>query len=203
MARFNVLGDRREVHPQAFTMRHRIGPWYVNLASVALIKVCLSGTIVLKIVPKSNTGGSLAALYIVYMYWAPYMVFGQLIMYANVGSTSKRVVVFTISYLGYAVGNLVGPQSFLAREAPDYPTAYTVMLAGYCVTIGLMTLYGFLCWRDNKKKEVMEREWLQSIQGQDQIVAEEWKDQTDKKVRYARTIELMEEPQVSIHLLNG
>lgn len=62
--------------------------------------MCLAGTIVLKVVPKSNIGGSLAALYIVYMYWAPYMVFGQLLMYANVGGTSKKVAVFTISYLG-------------------------------------------------------------------------------------------------------
>jgi ACS family allantoate permease-like MFS transporter len=147
-----------------------------------LTLVCLSGTIVLKTVPKSNIGGSLAALYIVYMYWAPYMVFGQLIMYANVGGTSKKVVVFTVSYLGYATGNLIGPQSFLARESPDYPTAYTVMLAGYCVTIALMVLYGFLCWRDNKKKEVMQQEWLESIQGQEQVVAEEWKDLTDRKV---------------------
>jgi len=62
--------------------------------------VCLAGVIVLKVVPRSNVGGSLAALYIVYMYWAPYMVFGQLIMYANVGGTSKKVGVFGISYIG-------------------------------------------------------------------------------------------------------
>jgi hypothetical protein len=62
--------------------------------------VCLAGTIALKLVPPTNVGGSLAALYIVFMYWAPYMVFGQLIMYANVGGTSKKVAVFGISYLG-------------------------------------------------------------------------------------------------------
>ena len=66
--------------------------------------VCLAGVIVLKVVPKSNVGGSLAALYIVYMYWAPYMVFGQLIMYANVGGTSKKVGVFGISYIGTLLG---------------------------------------------------------------------------------------------------
>jgi len=83
---------------------------------------------------------------------------------------------------GYTVGNLVGPQSFLAREAPDYTTAYTVMLVGYCLTIALMVLYGFLCWRDNKKKDVQEAEWRQSLQGVEQDVAEEWQDLTDKKV---------------------
>ncbi len=58
------------------------------------------GTIVLKVIPRSNIGGSLAALYVIYMYWAPYMVFGQLIMYANVTGTTKKVTVFGISYLG-------------------------------------------------------------------------------------------------------
>ncbi|WVR04194.1 hypothetical protein IAU60_001194 [Kwoniella sp. DSM 27419] len=157
------------------------------LCAMASVLVCLCGTIVLKVVPKSNIGGSLAALYIVYMYWAPYMVFGQLIMYANVAGTSKKVAVFGISYLGYCVGNLVGPQSFLAREAPNYPTAYTVMLAGYCVSLALMATYGFLCWRDNKKKVVQEEQWRTAIDGQQQDVAEEWKDLTDvqnPKFRY-------------------
>ncbi|OCF34543.1 allantoate permease [Kwoniella heveanensis BCC8398] len=157
------------------------------LCAMGSIVVCLCGTIVLKVVPKTNIGGSLAALYIVYMYWAPYMVFGQLIMYANVAGTSKKVAVFGISYLGYCVGNLVGPQSFRASEAPNYPTAYTVMLAGYCVSLGLLTLYGFLCWRDNKKKEVQESEWRASTEGQEVDVASEWKDLTDKenpKFRY-------------------
>ncbi|WWC88845.1 uncharacterized protein L201_003760 [Kwoniella dendrophila CBS 6074] len=157
------------------------------LCAMGSVLVCLAGTVVLKTVPHTNTGGSLAGLYIVYMYWAPYMVYSQLIMYANVGGTTKKVAVFGISYLGYAVGNLVGPQSFKAKEDPTYPTAYTVMLAGYCVSIGLMVLYGFLCWWDNKKKVVQEEEWRASIEGQEQDVAAEWKDMTDKenpKFRY-------------------
>ncbi|WRT67613.1 uncharacterized protein IL334_004585 [Kwoniella shivajii] len=157
------------------------------LCAMGSVIVCLVGTIVLKVVPHSNIGGSLAGLYIVYMYWAPYMVFGQLIMYANVGGTSKKVAVFGISYLGYTVGNLIGPQSFRAKEDPSYPTAYTVMMAGYCVTLGLMALYGFLCWRDNKRKVTQEEQWRASIAGQEQDVGEEWKDLSDKenpKFRY-------------------
>lgn len=41
------------------------------------------------------------------------------------------------------------------------------MLVGYCVTIALMVLYGFLCWRDNKKKDIQEAEWQRSMQGVD------------------------------------
>nr|XP_031859423.1 uncharacterized protein CI109_005067 [Kwoniella shandongensis]KAA5526495.1 hypothetical protein CI109_005067 [Kwoniella shandongensis] len=151
------------------------------LCAMGSVLVCLAGTIVLKAVPKTNIGGSMAGLYIVYMYWAPYMVFGQLIMYANVGGTTKKVAVFGISYLGYCVGNLVGPQSFRASEAPNYTTAYTVMMVGYCVSLLLMATYGYLCWRDNKKKVVQEADWRASTQGQQQDVAEEWKDLTEKQ----------------------
>lgn len=56
------------------------------------------------------------------------------------------------------------------------------MLAGYCVSIGLMSLYGFLCWRDNKKKVAQGTEWQKSVTSQDTTVAEEWKDLTDKQV---------------------
>ncbi|WWC95911.1 hypothetical protein V866_002778 [Kwoniella sp. B9012] len=157
------------------------------LCAMGSVIVCLIGTVVLKVVPHSNIGGSLAGLYIVYMYWAPYMVFGQLIMYHNVGGTTKKVAVFGISYLGYAVGNLVGPQSFRAKEDPSYPTAYTVMLTGYCVCMGLLTLYGFLCWRDNKKKVIQEQEYMNALDGQEEDIGAEWKDLTDKqnpKFRY-------------------
>lgn len=74
------------------------------LCAIGSVLVCLAGTIALKVVPRTNVGGSLAAIYILETYWAPYMVFGQLIMYANVGGTSKKVAVFGISYLGYCVG---------------------------------------------------------------------------------------------------
>ncbi|RSH82837.1 hypothetical protein EHS25_005827 [Saitozyma podzolica] len=151
------------------------------------ILVQLAGTIALKIVPHSNVGGSLAAIYILEMYWAPYMVFGQLCMYANVAGTSKKVAVFGISYIGYTVGNIIGPQSFLTSEAPSYPTAYTVMLVGYCICLALIVAYGVLCWHDNKKKAFQEANWQDSVQGQDVDVAEEWKDLTDKqnpKFRY-------------------
>ena len=85
--------------------------------------------------------------------------------------------------IGYAVGNLIGPQSFRANEAPGYPTAYTVMLSGYCVSIGLLTLYGYLCWRDNKRKQAQEQDWLASLGGVEPEVAAEWQDMTDKQVR--------------------
>ena len=92
-------------------------------------------------------------------------------------------MVFGVSYIGYTVGNLVGPQSFRANQAPAYPTAYTVMLVGYCITLALLSLYGYICWRDNKRKVIQEQEYIQSLQGRDEDVAAEWQDLTDIQVR--------------------
>ena len=41
------------------------------------------------------------------------MVFGQLVMYANVAGASKKVVVFGVSYIGYTAGNLIGEFCFV------------------------------------------------------------------------------------------
>lgn len=83
---------------------------------------------------------------------------------------------------------MIGPQSFRANEAPGYSTAYTVMLSGYCISIGLLTLYGFLCWRDNKRKDAQEQQWLASLGGNEPEVAAEWQDMTDKQVRPVMTM---------------
>ncbi|WWC69114.1 uncharacterized protein I206_103050 [Kwoniella pini CBS 10737] len=149
------------------------------LCTIAAVLICLAGTIMLKQIPRSNKGGSLAALFIMYCYWAPYIIFGSSIIYANVSGTSKKVAVYGISYWGYCVGNLIGPQTFRATEAPLYKSAVLSMLIFYCLSIVFIALYGVLCWQANKKKEKQEAEWIASRA--DDGIAEEWKDLTDKQ----------------------
>ncbi|WVW82746.1 hypothetical protein I302_104757 [Kwoniella bestiolae CBS 10118] len=150
-----------------------------TLCTIAAVLVCLTGTIMVKEIPRSNKGASLAGLMIMYCYWAPYIIFGSSILYANVSGTSKKVAVYGISYWGYCVGNLIGPQTFRAPEAPLYRSAVMSMLIFYCLSILFISLYGFVCWRDNKRKVKEEEIWRASRA--DDGVAEEWKDLTDKQ----------------------
>lgn len=55
------------------------------------------------------------------------------------------------------------------------------MLSGYCVTVALLVVYGLLCWRDNQKKVMQERQWLIETEGKVEDVHESWKDLTDKE----------------------
>lgn len=151
-------------------------------------------------IPRSNKSGSLAALFILYIYWAPYLAMGSFVLYANVAGTTKKIAAYGISYIGYSTGedtastrsfvcfkadwagNLIAPQLFLAREAPTYRTAIIGMLVFYCLALLLVVIYGYTCWHDNKKKEIQQAKWeLEHESHEDGFVAEEWQDLTDKE----------------------
>lgn len=55
----------------------------------------LMGTILLYKIPRSNIGGSLASLYLVYFYWGPYIVMMGSV-YANTGGFTKKMIVYAI-----------------------------------------------------------------------------------------------------------
>ncbi|WRT64798.1 uncharacterized protein IL334_001732 [Kwoniella shivajii] len=53
----------------------------------------------------------------------------------NVGGTTKKVLASAAIFLGVAVGNIVGPYSFLASEAPVYRTGIIVCMASRAAEI--------------------------------------------------------------------
>jgi len=52
------------------------------------------------------------------------------------------------------VGNLIGPQTFRASQAPAYTGGVVAMLICYCVCIGLAGAYWFVCAAQNKRNHV-------------------------------------------------
>jgi hypothetical protein len=50
-------------------------------------------------------------------------------------------------------GNLIGPQTFRANQAPEYTTGFAAMLICYCICIGLMALYWALAVVLNTQRE--------------------------------------------------
>jgi Na+/proline symporter len=60
---------------------------------------------------------------------------------ANTAGSTKKTVQYSILYIGYAVGNLIGPQTFRANQAPAYTGGFVSMLVCYCVCVALMAGY--------------------------------------------------------------
>jgi ACS family allantoate permease-like MFS transporter len=75
---------------------------------------------------------------------------------ANTAGHTKKTVVFAILYIGYAVGNLIGPQTFRASQAPAYTGGFTAMIVCYCVCIGLMAMYWALSVMQNRRIDSSE-----------------------------------------------
>ncbi|TYJ56772.1 hypothetical protein B9479_002542 [Cryptococcus floricola] len=141
--------------------------------AIASCCVPLLATILLHVIPRSNIGGSLAALMLVYAFWAPYVVMNTIVA-GNTGGFTKKTVVYGIAYLGYIVGNIIGPQTFKAEQAPTYTGGVVAMLICYCIAILLILAYYLYIRR------------LQSRNNTDDpaevaVGAEVWKDVTDKE----------------------
>lgn len=113
--------------------------------------VPIMGTIIVFALPRSNIAGQMVGLYFLYAYFGPYVV-GIGLAQANTAGHTKKTVVFAILYIGYAVGNLIGPQTFRANQAPEYIGGTISMLVCYCICIVLMGAYWLLAVWENKKR---------------------------------------------------
>ncbi|KAI0476630.1 MFS general substrate transporter [Xylaria cf. heliscus] len=72
---------------------------------------------------------------------------------SNVAGYTKKQLTGAILFVGYCVGNIIGPQTFIETEAPLYTSAYIAILVGYSVkTLMVVVLYLYM-WTVNKKRD--------------------------------------------------
>ncbi|KKY24550.1 putative allantoate permease [Phaeomoniella chlamydospora] len=102
--------------------------------------------------PRENKHGLLAAYYVFYTYWAPYVLSTSLPM-ANTSGHSKKLTMNAIYFIAYCVGNIVGPQLFRASDAPDYSHGYEGLLACVAIAIASISAYSILCRVENRKRD--------------------------------------------------
>jgi ACS family allantoate permease-like MFS transporter len=131
----------------------------------------LIGAIICYALPRTNLAGQLVGLYILYTYWAPYVTLVS-IYQANVAGNTKKITLFAWFYVSWGLGNIIGPFTFVASQAPAYTGGTVALIVCYVVAIILVLLYGLVCHMDNKKrKEAIE----------ENIGESDWLDLTDKE----------------------
>lgn len=72
---------------------------------------------------------------------------------ANTAGQTKKSVAFSLVTIGYAVGNLIGPQTFISTQAPKYTGGVVSMLACYCVSILLLLAYFAVVALENMRRD--------------------------------------------------
>lgn len=60
---------------------------------------------------------------------------------ANTAGQTKKAVTFAIVNIGYAAGNLIGPQTFRAKQAPQYTGGVVAMMVCFCASILIALTY--------------------------------------------------------------
>ncbi|KAI1265074.1 major facilitator superfamily domain-containing protein [Xylariaceae sp. FL1019] len=128
--------------------------WHNRRSIVACVALLLPiiGTVVIHTTPRTNVPAQLVALYFMYFYWPPYII-GVSFPQANTAGQTKKSVAFSLVQFGYAVGNLIGPQTFLSWQAPKYSGAIIAMLTSYGVCVVIMLAYLALGTWENKRRD--------------------------------------------------
>ncbi|KAL2127907.1 hypothetical protein VTI74DRAFT_9995 [Chaetomium olivicolor] len=148
---------------------------------IACIIPAIIGGALMSFLPTSNKAGCLAGIYLVNAVVAPLAIFYNWVM-ANVGGATKRAFAAAIISGSFSLGNIIGPQTFQARDAPDFRPAKIAVMgtqAGCALTTFLLFLY--YVWQNKRRTSDGENEDAY-------LSPEAWANMTDKenkKFRYA------------------
>ena len=166
--------------------------WAIRRSSnrwIYVVVICIPGIIgggLMSFLPKGNKGGLLAGVYLV-----NFAVAGGPIAYqwcaSNVAGQTKRSIAFPLLTAAYGLGNIIGAQSFQARNAPQYIPAKITVLAtqggGALVAVILYGYYRWANWRRDRSPAPEAHEDVDEIPD-----AERWRNLTDKENPHFRYV---------------
>ncbi|KAJ5741154.1 hypothetical protein N7493_001026 [Penicillium malachiteum] len=122
--------------------------------------------------PKSNTAGVLMGLYLVNAIVATLPILYQWTM-ANCAGHTKRAFASALVAGSFSVGNIIGPQTFQARDAPGYqPAKISVLATQAAAAVVAVALFLYYLWENRRRDKK---------QGHETVVDEKWAGLTDKQ----------------------
>ncbi|KDN68837.1 hypothetical protein CSUB01_12614 [Colletotrichum sublineola] len=125
------------------------------LSSALCCLIPIACSVIIRQLPGENKVGRLLAYYFFYFFWGPYATVLSLVT-ANVSGRTKKLTVSAIVFLAYCIANIVGPQVFIATEAPHYTTGYNAILGFEAAAVACLAAYGIGCAVENKRRGVAE-----------------------------------------------
>jgi MFS transporter, ACS family, allantoate permease len=103
---------------------------------------------------------------------------------SNVAGHTKKITVNALYLIGYCVGNLIGPQTFIASQAPNYTGGQISMVVCYAASIFFILCLYFNYWRENRRRDKMLAEGLIEIPHIENIEFADLTDKENVKFRY-------------------
>lgn len=125
--------------------------------------------------PKSNTAGVLIGIYLVNAIVATLPILYQWTM-ANCAGHTKRAFASALVAGSFSVGNIIGPQTFQSRDAPEYRPAKIAVLATQAAAAVLsVLLFAYYMWQNRR------RDKTRGLVDENMIDETKWAGLTDKQ----------------------
>lgn len=144
---------------------------------------CLPGILgggLMSFAPKSNKGALLAGIYLVNFVVATLPVIYQWTV-ANCAGQTKRVFASALIAGSFSIGNIIGPQTFQARDAPQYiPAKIAVLATQAAAVLVAFVLFLYYVWANKRKDKALGTQHADGIVG-GETEADHWVNRTDKE----------------------
>lgn len=136
----------------------------------------------LSFLPKHNTAGVLIGIYLVNAIVANLPIIYQWTM-ANCAGHTKRAFASALVAGSFSVGNIIGPQTFRASDAPEYRPAKIAVLATQAAVAVLSVVLFFYYTRENKRRDNVKERVNESM-----IDETKWAGLTDRENPHFRYV---------------
>ncbi|KAK7214906.1 hypothetical protein V2G26_002909 [Clonostachys chloroleuca] len=152
-------------------------PWITG----CLIPVIIGGAL-MSFLPVTNRNGILAGLYLVNAVVALLAIFYNWTA-ANFGGATKRAFAAATVSGSFSLGNIIGPQTFQSRDAPDFhPAKLAVMSTQAGCAVKTFALFLYYIWQN-------KRRWSRAEQRESDFLSPEvWSTMNDKENKQFRYI---------------
>ncbi|QQK44271.1 Sucrose/H+ symporter, plant [Penicillium digitatum] len=133
-----------------FGIRQTSNRWAWNV--LCTIPGIIGGAL-LSFLPKSNKAGVLIGIYLVNSIVATLPILYQWTM-ANCAGHTKRAFSSALIAGSFSIGNIIGPQTFQARDAPEYRPAKIAVLATQAAAAVLsVVLFVYYRWQNRQRDQ--------------------------------------------------
>lgn len=144
------------------------------------------GGALMSFLPSTNRAGLLAGIYLVNSIVAILAVVYQWTA-ANIAGQTKRAATSCLIAACFSVGNIIGPQTFRNRDAPQYiPAKISVLATQTAAAFLAFGLFLYYKWANSRKESVLRAK--SELEGPTNLEERRWENLTDKENMHFRYV---------------
>lgn len=137
------------------------------LVSTGGLLLAILGMLLITCLDNDHGVGRLVGYYLTQASPTPFVAILSLIS-TNVAGWTKKTTVAAMYLIGYCVGNIIGPQVFRAKDAPQYrPAEITIVVCFFVSLLDVLFIYFWCRYQNKKKAQVRAQPGYVKIEGQE------------------------------------